>query len=112
MSGKYQIIYWRDIPSQIKALQGRNRTSRPLSQRFMQVIDSAAMRSGMVGTDDYLAQWHASPWQPVEGELSAFLDELTAQIEAEYDSKRLARLAGSGGVEAQPARGDLKGGNR
>ncbi len=99
MSGKYQIIYWREIPSQIKAVQGRKRTSRPLSERFMQVIDSAAMNAGMAGTDDYLAQWHASSWQPIEGELSLFLDEIVARIESQYDGRRLSALAKSGGVE-------------
>ncbi len=99
MSGNYQIIYWRDIPSQIKAKIGRKRLSKPLSDRFMQIIDAAAMQSGDTDTDDYLAQWRTSEWQPIEGDADAFLDELVAQIEAEYSGQRLSHLVKMGGWE-------------
>ncbi len=99
MSGKYQIIYWRDIPSQIKAKIGRKRLSKPLHDRFMQVIDAAAMQSGDTDTDDYLAQWRTSEWQPIEGNANAFLDALVAQIEAEYSGQRLSHLVKAGGWE-------------
>lgn len=99
MSGQYQIIYWRDIPSQIKAKVKRNRLSRPLSDRFMQIIDAAAMQSGDTDTDDYLAQWRPSDWQPIEGEPNAFLDALVAKIEADFPAKRLSNLAKNGGWE-------------
>ena len=99
MSGKYQIIYWRDIPSQIKAKVKRKRMSRPLSDRFMQIIDAAAMQSGDTDTDDYLAQWKPSDWKSMEGDPNQFLDALVAQIEAEYTGKRLSDLVKNGGWE-------------
>lgn len=101
MAGQYQIIYWRDIPSQIKAKVKRKRMSRPLSDRFMQIIDAAAMSSGDTDTDDYLAQWKPSAWQPMEGEPNAFLDALVEKIEAEYTGKRLSELVKNGGWEAE-----------
>lgn len=99
MSGNYQIIYWRDIPSQVKAKIGRKRLSKPLSDRFMQIIDAAAMQSGDTDTDDYLAQWRTSEWQPIEGDANVFLDGVVAQIEAEYSGQRLSHLVKSGGWE-------------
>lgn len=99
MSAKYQIIYWRDIPSQIKAKAGRTRISKPLSDRFLQTIDAAAMKSGDTDTDDYLAQWRQTEWQDVEGETEPFLDALVAQIEADYSGKRLSDLAKNEGWE-------------
>lgn len=92
MSAKYQIIYWRDIPSQVKIKIGRKRMSEQLSERFIQSIDAAAMRSGDTDTDEYLAEWRQTEWQDVEGEPQAFLKELVAKLEADYPGKRLSDL--------------------
>lgn len=99
MGAQYQLIYWRDIPSQVKAKDGRRRISKPLSDRFMQSIDAAAMQSGDTNTDDYLQQWRQTEWQTIEGDAEAFLDALVAKIEAEYSGKRLSDLVKNGGWE-------------
>lgn len=99
MSENYQIIYWRDIPSQIKAKVKRKRMSRPLTERFMQAIDAAAMASGETDTDQYLAEWKPTEWLPIEGDPDEFLDALQAKIEAEYTGKRLSNLVKNGGRE-------------
>ena len=53
----YQIVYWRDIPAQVKVGTGRKRAARQMSLRFQEAIDRAAMRSGLLILDDYLAEW-------------------------------------------------------
>jgi hypothetical protein len=63
MSTQYQIVYWRDIPAQVKVRQGSRRVSRQLSLRFQEAIDEAAMRGQATDTDDYLAEWRSSEWQ-------------------------------------------------
>ena len=55
-----QIVYWRDIPAQIKGREGRKRSSLPLEERFEKAIDAAAMRGGADSTDDYLADFHTT----------------------------------------------------
>ena len=50
------IVYWRDIPAQVIVGKGRRGTKLPLTERFEQAIDRAAMKSGAAGTDDYLAE--------------------------------------------------------
>lgn len=58
---QYQILYWRDIPAQIKVSDpGKRPISRQLPERFQQEIDRVAMRDGLAGTDDYLNQWQWS----------------------------------------------------
>ena len=99
MSGKVQIIYWRDIPSQIKGKIGRKRVSRALSDRFLQIIDAASMESGDTDTDVYLAQWKPGEWIDIEGDPDEFLDNMVAKIEADYTGKRLSELVKSGGFE-------------
>ena len=101
MSGKYQIIYWRDIPSQIKAKVGRKRMSRPLTERFLQSIDAAAMKSGDTDTDEYLAQWKPTEWMEIEGDANEFLDGLVTKIESEYTGKRLSNLVKNEGWEPE-----------
>jgi len=101
MTLKLQIIYWRDIPAQVKAKAGRRRFGRPLSSRFQAAIDEAAMRAGKAGADDYLAEWRGGDWVESEGELEQVVDAAVERLEAEYSSKRLRSLIGQGGQEAE-----------
>ena len=100
MSGNYHILYWRDIPSMVKGKVGRKRVSRPLSDRFMEAIDAAAMRTGDTESDDYLDHWQASESRAIEGEADAFLDQLVTQLEQDYPPERLLALRKNGGHEA------------
>ena len=49
----YQILYWHDIPAQVRAGGRRDRVSVQLAQRFQEAIDAAAMSAGLIGSDDY-----------------------------------------------------------
>ena len=86
------IVYWRDIPAQVMAGRGRGAVKCPLPERFEQAIDRAAMRAGLVGTDQYLAEWRR---EAVETEDSP--EVAARRIEADYDAERLrALIAGNG----------------
>ncbi|MCP4359770.1 MAG: hypothetical protein GY796_17320 [Chloroflexi bacterium] len=104
MTTQYQIIYWRDIPAQVKVKAGRKRAGRPLSDRFPVTIDEAAMRTGKTESDAYLAEWRNSGWQERDGELEtdmvALADVLVAELEAAYPPPRLRQLIQNGGLEA------------
>ncbi len=97
MTTSTQIIFWRDIPAQVKARSGRTRLAKPLSDRFQQAIDEAAMRSGMSGTDEYLQEWRTADALDQDGEPEAIIDRLVAQLETEYTPERLKKLASGGG---------------
>ena len=96
---KYQIVYWRDIPAQVKVKAGRKRMGRPLSNRFPVAIDEAAMRAGLTGSDEYLSQWRNSEWQDRDGELEEVADALVAELEASYPPERLRALIEQHGLE-------------
>lgn len=87
------LVLWRDIPAQV--MQGKGRSARrvALSDRFEKSIDRAAMKAGLAGTDDYLAEWRR---EPAEAEDAA---ALASRIEAEYDTGRLRALIDNGGRE-------------
>ena len=88
----YQIVYWRDIPAQIKLRAGRERRSYPLSPRFQEAIDDSAMLSRSTSTDAYLEDWRTSEWQSTEGEPEQFAADLLASIEREYPPDRLKSI--------------------
>lgn len=102
MSGKYHILFWRDIPSMVKGKVGRKRVSRPLSDRFMEAIDAAAMRTGDTESNEYLEHWKASEHFDIEGDADQFLDQVAAQLEQDYPNERLLELRKNGGWETSP----------
>jgi hypothetical protein len=99
MNFTYQILYWRDIPAQVKVRSGRQRVTRSLSPRFQEAIDEAAMRARATSTDEYLEDWRSADWQPGEGDPERFADTLAAEIEAAYPSDRLESLIDNKGHE-------------
>ncbi len=99
MAITYQIVYWRDIPAQIKIKEGRQRKGRPLSDRFGQAIDQAAMLAGLTGSDAYLAEWRTTGWQESDEEAEALAERLAAELEAAYPAERLRVMVKNGGFE-------------
>ena len=95
-----QIVYWRDIPAQVKVREGPTRVSRPLPIRFQEAIDSAAMRAGASQTDAYLAEWRASEPSEKAGPPDAVADEVAVEFEAAYPDDRLRKLIENAGTES------------
>ena len=99
MSITYQIVYWRDIPAQVKVRSGDQRINRPLSPRFQEAIDDAAMRAQATSTDDYLSDWHSSEWQEGQGDADQLADALVTRLETEFDAERLRALKTNEGYQ-------------
>jgi hypothetical protein len=101
MSHTYQIVYWRDIPAQVRLRSGRERISRSLSPRFQEGIDAAAMLGRATTTDNYLEEWRSSDWLSGEGDPDPerYADDLVAQIETDYPASRLENLIRNEGYE-------------
>ncbi len=73
---EYQILYWRDIPAQIRVYENGRPRSHKLPERFQLAIDSVAMEEGLVNTDAYLEQWEWSERMSREGSA----DEVAEQV--------------------------------
>jgi hypothetical protein len=56
----YEVISWRGVPTVVEARDDRGTVSRPLSDRFQALVDSAAVQLGLSGSDDYLDAWARS----------------------------------------------------
>lgn len=57
MNTDVTVVYWRDIPAQVIAGQGRDARRAMLPERFQEAIDRAATRAGLIGSDEYMAEW-------------------------------------------------------
>ena len=96
------VIWWRDIPAQVLAREGRRASKVQLHPRFQVAIDKAASRAGKRAYNDYIEEWRKAAracGDDLEGEVNAEVERL----EAEYDKHRLAELIQSGGVAGGPA---------
>lgn len=96
---KAQVIYWRDIPTQVIVGKGRNAVKRQLAERFMVAVDKAAKAAGAEAFDDYLDDWRRLDTEAAEGDPEAAADALASELESDYPAQRLADLARHGGKE-------------
>lgn len=81
---EYQILYWYDIPLQVRAGNRKIRASAELSPRFQAAVDQAAMAAGMTGSDHYLDGFNWSEPQKRNGSEEEVVAAMTAEIEASY----------------------------
>jgi Virulence factor len=93
------VVSWRDIPAQVIVKAGRRSAKRPLSDRFQEAIDRAAMRSQLRETDAYLGEWRRIAAGSCGDDLEAEVVAAAARLEAEYPPERLRALAANGGLE-------------
>jgi len=83
----YQILYWRDIPAQVRVFGGKRPVSRPMPDRFQAEIDNIAMVEGLANNDAYLEQWNWTEKRERPGEPDALLEELIRELEQEFDAR-------------------------
>jgi Virulence factor len=92
------VIWWRDIPAQVTAKEGRARAAVELAPRFQEAIDAAAMRAGLIGTDAYLEEWRRDA-RDCGDDLDAEVAQEAEWLDAAYTDDVLARLVQANGRE-------------
>jgi Virulence factor len=101
MVTEYQVTYWRELPSLVVAREGDTTTKSPLTPRFQEAIDEAAMRLGDTGSDAYLSGWRRGEWTPAEGSTTSVSDEVVADLEAKWPQEKLTEFLDSLGPAAK-----------
>ncbi len=81
----YKILYWQEVPSQIRVEDESGDVSVELPQKFMVRIDALAAQRGLSGADDYLAQWRWSDEEERDGTAQEVADAVLAELEAQAD---------------------------
>ena len=95
------IVFWRDIPAQVKVGRGRSAAKAALPERFEQAIDRCAMRVRATDADAYTEAFRSADPYPVEGAPDAVALAEAQRIDAEYGQERLALLVENAGWEAR-----------
>ncbi|MGD0778750.1 MAG: virulence factor [Candidatus Solibacter sp.] len=81
----YKILYWQEIPSQIKAEDDMDDVTVQMPDRFQERIDRMAARRGLQESDAYLAQWKWSEEEEREGSAEEVAEAVSAELEAKAD---------------------------
>ena len=80
----YQILYWQEIPSQVKAWDDFDEIKVELPQAFAARIDHAAQARGLTSSEDYLSQWKWSEQQEREGSPEEVTEAVKKELEAKF----------------------------
>lgn len=88
---EFQVTLWRDLPSLVVARDGDEVVKSPLSARFQEAIDEAAMRLGDTSSGDYLSGWTRGEWTPAAGSITEVCDKVVADLEEQWPAERLAQ---------------------
>jgi len=81
-TSKFQILYWKDIPSEVKAWDDHDEIRISLAPRFAERIDALAQKLGCIQADAYMAELHWSD----EAERSGSPGEVAAAVRQELES--------------------------
>jgi hypothetical protein len=79
---KYQVMFWKHIPAQIKAWDERGEVKRMLPDRFQAAIDAYAMKDGSTDMDAYLEGWRWSETQERPGSAEDVATTVVAELDA------------------------------
>jgi hypothetical protein len=90
---KYQVMYWKHIPAQIKAWDEHGEVKRMLPDRFQAAIDAYAMKDGSTGMDAYLEAWRWSEPQERPGSAAEIADALVKEFDLANPTSRLMNPA-------------------
>lgn len=78
----YKILFWQEIPTQIKAEDEVEDVTMMLDGKFMAQVDILAAKRGLQSADDYLAQWKWGEEQECEGSAREVAEALKIELEA------------------------------
>ncbi len=82
-------MYWKHIPSQVKAWDGGGESKRMLPDYFQAAIDAYAMKDGSTDMDAYLDGWRWGEVEERAGSADEVLDAVCAELTASHPRARL-----------------------
>ncbi len=84
---EYQVLYWKEIPAQVRVFDGKRRVARQMPPEFQEAIDRRAMQEGLAGTDAYLAHWQWSERRERRGDPQEILEAVMEELERTYGER-------------------------
>jgi hypothetical protein len=87
----YQVMYWKHIPSQVKAWEGDAQVKRMMPDRFQVAIDAYAMKDGSTDMEAYLDGWRWGPVESMDGTPDDVLAAVVAELDRDHPRDRLMK---------------------
>ncbi len=81
-STTYQVLYWQDLPAQIKASDEYTEVKIELPPPFIERIDAAAQRLGLTAEADYTAQFKWGDEQTRPGDAATVAATIQSELES------------------------------
>ena len=78
----YKVLYWQEVPTQIKAEDDEEDVTVMLDGKFMLQMDILAAKRGLQASVDYLAQWKWSEEEEREGSAREVAEQVKVELEA------------------------------
>jgi len=95
-----KIMYWKDIPCSVRAQEGRrNRVTRKLPDMYMALVDSVAMKEGLVGADEYQEAFWWGEAEERPGTPEAVADAVVQEILEKYPKSWLVARSKQAGAD-------------
>ena len=87
-----RVMYWKEVPVQVQAVDGDDQVSKPLQERFQQGVDAISMFDGSSGTDDYLMAWEWGIETEVEGTVEEAAEAVAERFNNGFPRDFAARI--------------------
>jgi len=81
---RFQVLYWQDIPSEIKAWDDFDEVKLSLPTRFAEKIDASAQRQGFIQADAYMAHLRWSDEAERPGTPGEVAEAVKMELEAKF----------------------------
>jgi 5-methyltetrahydrofolate--homocysteine methyltransferase len=81
---KFQILYWQEIPSQIKAWDDFDEIKMDMPSRFADRIDASAQKQGLISQDAYSAHYRWSEISERAGSPQEAAEALKKELEIKF----------------------------
>lgn len=86
---RYQVMYWKHIPAQVKAWDANGEVKRMLPDRFQAAIDAYSMKEGSTDMDSYLEAWHWGDEAERDGSAQEVADSTVRELDEANPRTRL-----------------------
>jgi len=90
---KYQVMFWKHIPAQVKAWDERGEVKRMLPDRFQAAIDAFAMKDGSTEMGAYLEAWRWGDAEERAGSAEDVVNTLVKELDAANPRSKLMNPA-------------------
>ncbi len=95
-SNQLVTIFWRDIPTHVNGVEGRDKHQFPLKKRFETAVDRAAMKADLTEASNYIGEVRRES-RPAGEDVRSEAEALAADLDATFTLEVLNSYVDNGG---------------